>query len=540
MDEPLSNLDAKLRVQTRTQIAVAAAPPRRHHRLRHPRPGRGHDDGRPGRGAQGRPAAAGRHPARAVRQPGQRLRRRLHRLARDEPARAARRRRRRRSSAAHVVPRAARACWRAAPATHGHRRLPARGPRGSSARPAASPVEVDVVEELGADAYVYGAPAGDVDRPDGRHDDRSSPAPTAAAPRRRARPSTSRPSRATCTCSTPPASASATDRPRARRDSPRGPSRAVPATAAPFDRTVCSMDPWPCRSPLPPDPACSTCPWDTPLEDWPAEHWSRSRAASPGTSCASSGFRRRRLRGQGDRPSTLAQREYRLLRQLDRLDVPVRRARRRRHRPRRPRRRAARPGAGHPAPAVLAALPGAVLLDAAPGHGRPGSRRPGRCCSCGCTSAGFYWGDCSLSNTLFRRDAGAFAAYLVDAETGELHPHALDRAARVRPGDRPRQHRRRADGPARPAACSHETIGPLRTSASSSSSATGGCGTSCTGRESFERGERWRVDARIRRLNELGFDVGELTIVTDLDGTTVQHPAEGRRRRPPHRAGCCA
>ena len=35
---------------------------------------------------------------------------------------------------------------------------------------------------------------------------------------------------------------------------------------------------------------------------------------------------------------------------------------------------------------------------------------------------GFYWGDVSLSNTLFRRDAGEFAAYLVDAETGELHP----------------------------------------------------------------------------------------------------------------------
>ena len=31
---------------------------------------------------------------------------------------------------------------------------------------------------------------------------------------------------------------------------------------------------------------------------------------------------------------------------------------------------------------------------------------------------GFFWGDC-LSNTLFRRDAGALAAYLVDAETGE-------------------------------------------------------------------------------------------------------------------------
>src|SRR4051794_36628522 len=34
---------------------------------------------------------------------------------------------------------------------------------------------------------------------------------------------------------------------------------------------------------------------------------------------------------------------------------------------------------------------------------------------------GFFWGDCSLSNTLFRRDAGELSAYLVDAETGELH-----------------------------------------------------------------------------------------------------------------------
>lgn len=35
-------------------------------------------------------------------------------------------------------------------------------------------------------------------------------------------------------------------------------------------------------------------------------------------------------------------------------------------------------------------------------------------------SEGFFWGDCSLSNTLFRRDAGALTAYLVDAETGGL------------------------------------------------------------------------------------------------------------------------
>lgn len=40
--------------------------------------------------------------------------------------------------------------------------------------------------------------------------------------------------------------------------------------------------------------------------------------------------------------------------------------------------------------------------------------------------AGFFWGDCSLSNTLFRRDAGALAAHLVDAETGEIHESLSD------------------------------------------------------------------------------------------------------------------
>ena len=39
---------------------------------------------------------------------------------------------------------------------------------------------------------------------------------------------------------------------------------------------------------------------------------------------------------------------------------------------------------------------------------------------------GFWWGDCSLSNTLFRRDAEAFAAYLVDAETGEFQKSLSD------------------------------------------------------------------------------------------------------------------
>ena len=39
---------------------------------------------------------------------------------------------------------------------------------------------------------------------------------------------------------------------------------------------------------------------------------------------------------------------------------------------------------------------------------------------------GFWWGDCSLSNALFRRDASEYSAYLVDAETGEFQTSLTD------------------------------------------------------------------------------------------------------------------
>ena len=90
MDEPLSNLDAKLRVQMRAEIHRAAARAGRHDDLRDPRPDRGDDDGRPGRRhAKGR-APAGRLAAGALRPSGQPLRRRLHRQPGDEPPRGGR------------------------------------------------------------------------------------------------------------------------------------------------------------------------------------------------------------------------------------------------------------------------------------------------------------------------------------------------------------------------------------------------------------------------------------------------------------------
>ena len=86
MDEPLSNLDAKLRVQTRTEIAALQR------RLGVTTVYVTHDQveamtmgDRIAVMKRGR-AAAGRHAARPLRPAGERVRRRLHRLAGDEPA----------------------------------------------------------------------------------------------------------------------------------------------------------------------------------------------------------------------------------------------------------------------------------------------------------------------------------------------------------------------------------------------------------------------------------------------------------------------
>ena len=62
---------------------------------------------------------------------------------------------------------------------------------------------------------------------------------------------------------------------------------------------------------------------------------------------------------------------------------------------------------------------------------------------------GVYWGDCSLANTLFRRDGDRIQAYLVDAETSEVAPDPLGRPARLRPRDPRRERRLRSRRPRR-------------------------------------------------------------------------------------------
>ena len=90
------------------------------------------------------------------------------------------------------------------------------------------------------------------------------------------------------------------------------------------------------------------------------------------------------------------------------------------------RRRGARGGPDHALPRVLAAVPPDPRPRGAARAGAVDPRGARASCSCACTSPGFFWGDCSLSNALFRRDAGALSAYLVDAETGELHEQLSD------------------------------------------------------------------------------------------------------------------
>ena len=89
MDEPLSNLDAKLRVQMRAEIASLQSRLGDHHGVRDARPVRGDDARRSRRGARRRAPPAVRRAPRALRAAREHVRRRLHRLPGDEPLLAA-------------------------------------------------------------------------------------------------------------------------------------------------------------------------------------------------------------------------------------------------------------------------------------------------------------------------------------------------------------------------------------------------------------------------------------------------------------------
>ncbi|MEJ5913968.1 DUF4032 domain-containing protein [Pseudokineococcus sp. 1T1Z-3] len=266
-----------------------------------------------------------------------------------------------------------------------------------------------------------------------------------------------------------------------------------------------------------PDPALLDLPWETPLEEWPAE---RITALPRGISRHIVRFVRLsdHVIAIKEIKEEIARREYQMLRNLGRLDVP-----------------SVHPVAvisgregrdGEPLEAALItrhlqfSLPYRALFSQV--------LRPDTATRAIDALAvllvrlhltGFYWGDVSLSNTLFRRDAGAFAAYLVDAETGELHQELSTgqreydlEVARVNIAGElmDLQAGELLEIDVDPLTISEHIMSRYRS-----------LWAELTDTESFDSGDRWRVAARIERLNDLGFDVDELSISTDLDGTYV-------------------
>src|SRR5918993_973656 len=148
--------------------------------------------------------------------------------------------------------------------------------------------------------------------------------------------------------------------------------------------------------------------------------------------------------------------------------------------------------------------------------------------------AGIFWGDCSLSNTLFRPDAGTMSAYLVDAETVERH-------ATLSPGQR-RYDVDLATDRVGAELMDLEFGGLLPRDIDPIEMATGlrakyeALWDELTREEIVAPEEqRYKVAERLRRLNDLGVDAGEVELVTSEAGsrlraqTQVAEPGHHRR-----------
>lgn len=130
---------------------------------------------------------------------------------------------------------------------------------------------------------------------------------------------------------------------------------------------------------------------------------------------------------------------------------------------------------------------------------------------------GMFWGDCSLGNALFRRDAGCLTAYLVDTETGERHPQLSD-------GQRMHDLQIAIDNIA---GGLYELEGLGRLSPETDPIVVveqlqvryDELWAELTGTDDLAANELWRIRDRINRLNDLGFDTTEVEMVERDDGT---------------------
>jgi tRNA A-37 threonylcarbamoyl transferase component Bud32 len=129
---------------------------------------------------------------------------------------------------------------------------------------------------------------------------------------------------------------------------------------------------------------------------------------------------------------------------------------------------------------------------------------------------GFAWGDCSLSNTLFRRDAGALAAYLVDAETGELHDQLSD-GQRVHDIELAQTNLGGELMDLEAAGLLPDHVDPVE-AAISVCDKYDALWSELTSAQTVRVDEWALVEERLRRLNELGYDAAQIQ-VSEVDGS---------------------
>jgi hypothetical protein len=131
--------------------------------------------------------------------------------------------------------------------------------------------------------------------------------------------------------------------------------------------------------------------------------------------------------------------------------------------------------------------------------------------------AGVFWGDCSLSNTLFRLDAGSMSAYLVDAETVERQP-VLSRGQRLYDVDLAMERVAAELLDLESGGLLPEDIDPIDV-ADSFPQRYQALWQEVTREEVFRPDEqRYRIADRLQRLNELGFAVDEVELITCPSG----------------------
>lgn len=136
-------------------------------------------------------------------------------------------------------------------------------------------------------------------------------------------------------------------------------------------------------------------------------------------------------------------------------------------------------------------------------------------------SNGFYWGDCSLSNILFRRDAGALQAYLVDAETAEFHLPRLSPMLRYHDLEIMQENIRgeltelQTD--------EHLSLSyPIQETGAYIQQRYRGLWEEITREDVFTQNELYRVQERIRALNSLGFSVKDIELKNEDHGNILK------------------